>query len=174
MYGLVTYDLDVAKTAHRIQITSQLEFEKLFVMFGVFHSLMCFFRAIGKAIAESGGPAMLTDSGVLAPGSLRGFVEWLSYNRCKRLHPMLALALETLLFRRFMMDYENSDLVQLELQNVHLDTKEAVDRICHSALFLELFLSSRSALKVETLVEQHSFGQCTFGTYSSTTSSNGQ
>ena len=139
MYGLVTYDLDVAKTAHRIQVTSQPEFDKLFIMFGAFHIMMCFFRAIGKVISESGGPSMLTDSGVLAPGSLRGFIECLSYSRCKRLHPMLALALETLLFRRFMKDYMNSDLVHLELQNVHLEKKDDVDRICKSALFVELF-----------------------------------
>lgn len=115
-YGLVTYDLDVAKTAHKIQVTDQPEFDRLFIMFGVFHIRMCFFRAIGKVIAESGGPAMLTDSGVLAPGSLRGFMECFNYNRCKRLHPMLALALEVLLFRRFMLENKKSDLIQFEQQ----------------------------------------------------------
>jgi len=45
-YGLVTYDLDVAKTAHKIQVTNRPEFDNLFVMFGVFHILMCLFRAI--------------------------------------------------------------------------------------------------------------------------------
>ena len=98
MYGVVTYDLDVAKTVHRIQVTSQPEFDKLFIKFGTFLIFMCFFRAIGKIIAKSGGPAILTDSGVLAPGSLRGVIECLNYNRCKRLHSMLALALEILLF----------------------------------------------------------------------------
>lgn len=138
-YGLVTYDLDVAKTAHKIQVTDQAEFNNLFIMFGVFHILMCLFRAIGKVIAESGGPAMLTDSGVLAPGSLNGFIECYSYNRCKRLHPMLALALEILLFRRFMVDYDNSDLILAELQNVQFEKKEDIDDICKSALFLQLF-----------------------------------
>ena len=92
-----------------------------------------------KAIAELGGPAMLTDPDILAYGSLRGFIECLSYNRCKRLHPMLALALEILLLRRFMKDCENSDLVHFELENVHLEKKEDVDCICKSALFTELF-----------------------------------
>ena len=137
-FALVTYDLDVAKTAHRIQVTSQPEFDRLFIMFGVFHILMCYFRAIGKTIAESGGPAMLTDSGVLAPGSLRGFIECLNYNRCKRLHPMLALALEMLLFRRFMQDNENSGLVHLEMQNAHFETEDIED-VCNSTHFVELF-----------------------------------
>ena len=78
--------------------TSQPEFDKLFIKFEAFLIFMCFFRAIGKIIAKSGGPAILTDSGVLAPGSLRGVIECLNYNRCKRLHSMLALALEILLF----------------------------------------------------------------------------
>lgn len=139
MYGLVTYDLDVAKTAHRIQVTSHPEFDDVFIMFGVFHIFMCYFRAIGKVIAESGGPAMLTESGVLAPGSLRGFIECLNYNRCKRLHPMLALALETLLFRRFMHGYENADLVLIELKNAPLENKDDADSICNLAVFRGLF-----------------------------------
>lgn len=139
-YALATYDLDVARVAHRIQVTSKPEFETVFVMFGVFHILMCFFRAIGRVIEESGGPAMLTDSGVLAPGSLNGFIQCKNYNRCKRLHPMLALAFETLLFRQFMKKNENVDLVVLELRmDVPPNKKEDVDRICDSAPFKELF-----------------------------------
>jgi len=139
MYGLVTYDLDVAKTAHKIQVTNRPEFDKLFVMFGVFHLLMCLFRAIGRFLAESGGPVMLTDSGVLAPGSLSGFIECYNYNRCKRLHQMLALAFEILLFRRFMLEYEYADLVQLELQNFQFKTREEIDDVCNSAMFVHLF-----------------------------------
>ena len=52
---------------------------------------------------------------------------------------MLVLALATLLFRRFLKEYENPDLVLLELQNVPLKTKEDVDRLCNSAQFGELF-----------------------------------
>jgi hypothetical protein len=59
---------------------------------------MCLFRAIGKLIDESGLPEMLTESGVLAPGSLNGFINCKNFKRCKRLHSMLALALEILHF----------------------------------------------------------------------------
>ena len=116
-----------------------ISFEFILNVYSIF--LICIYL-LGKSvkvISESGGPAMLTDSGILAQGSLRRFIECLSYNRCKRLHPMIALALETLLFRQFMKDYENSDLVHLELKNVLLEKKEDVDRICKSALFVELF-----------------------------------
>ena len=45
---------------------------------------------------------MLTDSGVLAPGSLNGILQGKHFNRCRRLHPILALALEILHFQAFM------------------------------------------------------------------------
>ena len=51
-YGLVTYDLDVAKTAFRIQ-ASNAEFNQLFIMCGAFHIFMCYFRAIGKTDFKS-------------------------------------------------------------------------------------------------------------------------
>ena len=44
-------------------------------MLGAFHIEMAFFKALGKLISESGGADMLTDTGVLAPGSLNGFLE---------------------------------------------------------------------------------------------------
>jgi len=117
------------------------EFDNLFVLFGVFHILMCLFRAIGRFLAESGGPVMLTDSGVLAPGSLRGFIECYNYNRCKRLHQMLALAFEILLFRQFMLEYENAELVQLEHQNFQFKTREEIDDVCNSSI-LSTYLST--------------------------------
>lgn len=139
-YGLVTYDLDVAKTARKIQITNQPEFDNLFIMFGAFHLQMCFFRAMGKVIEESGGPAMLTDSGVLAPSSLRGFLECLNFNRCKRLHPLLALGMEILLFRRFMQGSENSEFLLDELTTFDWKSCDR-DEVCKSQLFLDVFES---------------------------------
>jgi len=140
-YGLVTYDLDVANIAHKIQISEQPEFDRLFIMFGVFHIFICFFRAIGRIIAESGGPAMLTDTDVLAPGSLRGFIECKSYNRCRRLHPMLALAFEILLYRRFITDYDQADELHNEMKNYasQFEKKKEVDDICDSPTFMEVF-----------------------------------
>ena len=63
---------------------------------------MAFFKALGKLKAESGGTSMLTDTGVLAPGSLNGFLTGKHFNRCKRLHPLLALAFESLHFKAFL------------------------------------------------------------------------
>lgn len=100
-YGVVTYDLDVAKRALKLQTTEAPKFDDVFVMFGAFHLEMCLFKAIGKAIKESGIAEMLVEAEVLASGSLNGFIECKNFNRCKRLHPMLALALEILHFLQF-------------------------------------------------------------------------
>ena len=35
---------------------------------------MAYFKTVGKFIKESGGPSMLTDTEVLAKGSLKGFI----------------------------------------------------------------------------------------------------
>ena len=74
-YGVVSYDLNAAKPALKIQATEKPQYDDVFIMPGAFHIEMAFFKAVGKLIAESGGPNMLTDCGVLAPGSLRGFLE---------------------------------------------------------------------------------------------------
>ena len=139
-YGLVTYDLDVAKTAFRIQ-ASNTEFDRLFIMCGAFHIFKCNFRAIGKIIEDSGGPAMLMDSEVLAPGSLSSFLECKNYNRCKRLHPMLALAFEILLFRQFMLKYEKADDVIDEIRDLVITctTKDEVEKVINSEIFQDLF-----------------------------------
>ena len=60
-YGIVTYDLNAAKTAFQIQATENPLYENIFIMSGPFHTEMAFFKAIGKLIAESGGPSMLTE-----------------------------------------------------------------------------------------------------------------
>ena len=86
-YGLVTYDLDVAQRAVKIQVTESPKSDDVFVMFGAFRLQMCLFRAIGKIIKESGMTEMLVEAGVLASGSLNGFLEYKNFNQCKRLHP---------------------------------------------------------------------------------------
>lgn len=87
-------------TAQRCAKECEQQFEKprfnnVFVMPGLFHIEMAFFKAVGKIISDSGGPDMLTDTDVLAPGSLNGFLSGKHFNCCKQLHPMLALAFDS-------------------------------------------------------------------------------
>lgn len=49
-------------------------FLKLLFQLGSFHIFLSFFKTVGKFIAESGAPHALTESCVLAVGSLNGFL----------------------------------------------------------------------------------------------------
>lgn len=61
---------------------------------------------------------MLTESGVLASGSRRGVLQGTYFNRCKRMHPLLALCLEILYFRAFFDLYANKEDAEIELFSV--------------------------------------------------------
>ena len=100
-YGIVTYDLNAAKPAYPMQITAIYKYDKLFIMPGPFHLEMSFFKGLGKLIKECGGGAIITECGVVASDSLKGFLSGKNFNRCKCIHPMYALALETLHSKAF-------------------------------------------------------------------------
>lgn len=101
-FMVVHYDLAIAKPALQIQAVESPRFDNLFIAFGPFHISLAYFGALGHLIDSSGGPEILTECGVLAPGSLNGLLSGKHYNRCKRLHPMLATALQILHFRAFL------------------------------------------------------------------------
>lgn len=110
---IFTGDLAVAKIAMAIQKNSSPEFDNIFINVGTFHFEMAAFKAIGKYIDSCGITDILMESGVLAHGSLNGFLDCKHYNRCKRIHPMLLAAFRSLHFQRFASD-EGVDLDTLK------------------------------------------------------------
>lgn len=64
--------------------------------------LMSYFKAVGKFITDSGLTHILTESGVLAQGSLSGFLNGTNFNRNKQIHPLLAAAFLKLHFNSFL------------------------------------------------------------------------
>ena len=80
-YIVVTYDLAIAKPAMQIQDTEAQRYDNIFVAFGAFHITMAYFAVLGYFIDGSGGPEVLTENDVLAPGSLNGFLAGKHYNR---------------------------------------------------------------------------------------------
>ena len=161
-YGIVTYDLNAAKTAFQMQITEIYKYDKLFIMPGLFHLEMSFFKGLGKLINESGGPAIIIECGVLASDSLKGFLSGKNFNHCKCIHPMYALALETLHFNAFLHLFES----RRELfDKVHLmNIKETWKKVESSTLFIECVLQTGNpALKPrqESTVQRLSSGTCT-------------
>ena len=108
-YALVTYDLAVAKIAKQIQATEKPQFDNIFIMFGSFHTEMSYFSSLRRIIEGSGGPYVLTEVEVVAPGSLNKFLKGKMYNRCRRVHILFSTALHSLHFQCFMQDEEFSD-----------------------------------------------------------------
>ncbi|CAG9834603.1 unnamed protein product [Diabrotica balteata] len=101
-YMQVTYDLAIAKIALQIQATESNTFQKLFIHLGAFHVMMSYFKAIGKVINDCGLSTIMVESEMIANGSVSSFIEGKHFNRCKRLHPMMALGLQIMHFRSFL------------------------------------------------------------------------
>lgn len=103
---IVTYDLAIAKMAMQIQLTECPKFDNLFINLGAFHIQMAFFKAIGSYIDSCGITDILVDAQVLAAGSVNGFISSKHFNRCKRIHPLLSVALQSLLLETFISSNE--------------------------------------------------------------------
>lgn len=108
-YAVVTYDLAVALKAYSIQALQAPTFDKVIVMLGNFHLELAYFGALGTYLAESGIEYLLTEAGVLAEGSLAGFMKGKFYNRCTRLHQVLAAVMEQSLLSRYIETLEDAD-----------------------------------------------------------------
>ena len=80
-YMAVHYDLAIVKPALQIQATETPRFNNLFIAFGPFHICLAYFGALGHIVESSGGLEILTESNVLASGSLNGFLSCKHYNR---------------------------------------------------------------------------------------------
>ena len=99
----------IAKLAYHIQATESPAFDAVFFNLGAFHIELAYFNAIGKYIAESGCPYILTVSGVLASSLMNGFLRGKHYNRCKRIHLIFAAALLSLKLREFIKRNEENE-----------------------------------------------------------------
>ncbi|CAH0563094.1 unnamed protein product [Brassicogethes aeneus] len=78
--------------------TEGLKFSNLFIHLGSFHLMMAFFKAVGTFIDECGLSHMMIESKIIASGSVNGIIDGKHFNRCKRLHPLMALGLQMLHF----------------------------------------------------------------------------
>lgn len=77
-----------------IQALQAPTFDKLIILLGNFHLEMAFFGAVGTFLADSGVEYLLNEAGVLAEGSVAGFMKGKFYNRCTRVHQILAAVME--------------------------------------------------------------------------------
>lgn len=103
----LAYDLAMAKIASRIQ-SAEDEFKNLFINFGPFYIMLSYMQAIGKFISGSGLTNILIDSEILASGSINSFLSGKHFNRCKKIHPLLSLALQILHLERFLQEHDEN------------------------------------------------------------------
>lgn len=102
---LVTYDLAVAKLAWQIKCEekkSEPNFENVFIDLGDFHLQMAAYNAIGTFIDGCGLTEVAVDCELLASGSINGILSGKHFNRCKKVHTIMALGLQILHFEAFM------------------------------------------------------------------------
>ena len=107
---VVTYDLAVALKAYSIQELESPKFDNMLILLGNFHVELAIYGALGTMINESGRDYILSESGILAKGSLMGFLRGTFYNRCTRIHEIFATALENLLFEKFTSSMSPDDM----------------------------------------------------------------
>ena len=85
--------------------------------------MLAIYGVIGTFINENGAEYMLTESGILAEGSLISYIRCKYYNRCVRIHDILALVIERKMYDTFMstLSHEMKDVLNDPLSNVHQD-----------------------------------------------------
>ena len=88
-----------------------------------FHLELAFYGVIGTFINESCAEYLLTESGILAEGSLMSFIRGKYYNRCVGIHDILALVMEKKIYDTFMstLTHEMKDALNDLLSNVPQD-----------------------------------------------------
>ena len=89
----------------------------IFIALGAFNLEMKLFHAYGQFISESGGPHILNERLVLAKGSTKSFQTGKNYKRCKRMHEILALAMDKLHFESFLETHENEEDIRSTTNN---------------------------------------------------------
>ena len=159
-YGIFIYDLAVALKAYSIQALDSPDFDKLLILLGNFHLELAFYGAVGTFIMDSSVQHLLTESGILAEGSLMGFLKGKYYNRCVRVHQILSLAMEIKIYQCFF-----STLAEDRKE----DIKDILQSVPESTDDLEEFLTSNSVFNSYMKQYQLFFEGVLKGSHGSTT-----
>ena len=143
---IVTYDLAIAKIAKQIQSEDFPQFD-IFIMFRPFHIVLYTFSSVRKIIEGSGGPYVLSEAKIVAPGSINQFLKGKMYNRCKRTHTLLAIAFRGLHVAKFIEDMTDKDDFISELKNIAMQG-QLMSKIFHKK-------SDRSLMSTKNLSMKH-------------------
>ena len=101
-YKIVSYDLAISLKAYSIQKLESSRFGDILILLGNFYIELAFFGAIRTLMDEGELTDILAEAGLLAAGSYTGFVKGKYYERYTPLHEIVALTLETKLFKMYL------------------------------------------------------------------------
>lgn len=136
-YAEAHYDLAITSKAFKIQNTAirlynDTYIARLFIHVGAFHVQMSMFKAVGKYIEDCGLSQIMVDAGLLASGSVNSFLTGKHFNRCKRLHPLIALTIEIMHFEYFLQNEEvilspeSFEFLKTFLASKHTDNSDSL------------------------------------------------
>lgn len=75
---------------------------------------------MGTLLADSGVEYLLNEAGVFAEGSVTGFMKGKFYNRCTRIHQILAAVMERELFSKFLKLMEDEEPLATEMMSSNI------------------------------------------------------
>ena len=103
-YTVVIYDLAVALKAYSIQAIETPLFDKLLIMLGNLHIELASFGAVGTLLSECSIEFISNKADILTEGSVMAFIKEKFYNRCIRIHDLLANVMEQKLYEHFIQE----------------------------------------------------------------------
>ncbi|CAC5416584.1 unnamed protein product [Mytilus coruscus] len=98
---VIVFDQAICAKALEIIWQKPVEFERVVLRMGAFHTACAFIAVIGKRFGDAGLGDLLLESGVIGSGSLTGVFKGKHYNRALRLHKIVFEAFERLHWEAF-------------------------------------------------------------------------
>ena len=83
-------------------------------MFGSFHIELSFLSSSGTIIEGSRGRYILSESGIIAMGSMNKFLKGKVYNRCRRGYALLSTAMHSSHLQKFFEDNSIQNVSELD------------------------------------------------------------
>ncbi|KAK2169537.1 hypothetical protein LSH36_9g14013 [Paralvinella palmiformis] len=135
---IIHYDLAIANPALQIQVSEDPTYNNVFICFGPFHIELAYFGALGHFLDCSGSPHKFTETEVLAPGPLNGFLHGKCFNRTDIPENSEKLDINDEYSGRLLHQaaiYDNVDLTQSLLEGPEKDHIDAQDSYGRTALY---------------------------------------
>lgn len=100
-YTITTYDLGVIMKAFPLVWNKPEQYKDHIILVGTFHTIMAYFKMIGKKMDGSGFCDVVLEAGLSSSGSIHGVESGKNYDRAMNCHKAVAECLERQLMMKF-------------------------------------------------------------------------